>query len=312
MSYSAKRRRRGAGGLPSSWRGSAEHGSIRSSATASATCFSNAEDVKFYFVDGHIIFGQPFAGRTFAALFVATDAADRGEVILFPPSKQERQSLARFTSQPVLDEQFRTAMMFFTDDTGPALREALEGNSSTAVDAEAGRRIAPRWDSVMKNFFAGVELSLLSDIAEDRDPAAGFFGAILGGGSRGRFEVVIDSRQYEQVNIGQIVWREGRQFYEAWCRFPGRNFVAGHRRRRDPAGVLSDYRIETRLADDLGMEVRAKAVLTPRNPDTKLYPFELSVACELPKCCWTGARLNFCNSTIPAPWIRHTATIISL
>ena len=261
--------------------------------------FIEREDVKFYFVDGHIIFGQPFAGRTFAALFVATDAADRGEVILFPPSKQERQSLARFTSQPVLDEQFRTAMMFFTDDTGTALREALEGNSSTAVDVEAGRLIAPRWDSVMKNLFAGAELSLLSDIAEDRDPAAGFFGAILGGGSLGRFEVVIDSRRNEQVNIGQIVWREGRQFYEAWCRFPGRNFVAGDRRRREPAAVLSDYRIETRLADDLGMEVHAKAVLTPRNPGAMLYAFELSRRLRITDVLLDGGPVEFLQFDYP-------------
>ena len=45
--------------------------------------FLEREDVKFYFVDGHLILARPFAGRTFAALFVAGDAADRGEIILF-------------------------------------------------------------------------------------------------------------------------------------------------------------------------------------------------------------------------------------
>ena len=271
--------------------------------------FLEREDVKFYFVDGHIIFGQPFAGRTFAALFVATDAADRGEVILFPPSKQERQSLARLTSQPVLNERFRTAMMFFTDDTGTVLREALKKNPSSKLDAEAGGRIAPRWDSVMANLLAGAELSLLADIAEDRDPAAGFFGAILGGGPRGRFEVVIDSRQAEQVNIGQIVWRDNRRFYEAWCRFRGRNFVAGRRRRVQPTAALSDYRIETRLSDDLRMEVRAKAVLTARSSETRLYAFELSRRLRISEVLLDGEPAEFLQfdhpGTADSPYRGH-------
>ena len=255
--------------------------------------FLEREDIKFYFVDGHIIFAEPFAGRTFAALFVADDAADRGEIILFPPSKQERESLARFTPGPVLNERFRSAMMFFTDDTGTALREALRANPSSEIDLEAGVHIAPRWNPVMENLLAGVELSLLADLAEQRDPAGGFFGAMIGGGARGRFEVVIDSRQSEQVNIGQIVWREGRQFYEAWCRFPGKNFAAGRRREREPAGLLSDYRIETRLADDLRMDVRAKATLTPSGAGTKLYAFELSRRLRISELLLDGELVEF-------------------
>ena len=90
--------------------------------------FLEREEAKFYFSDGHLILVRPLAGRTFAALFVATDPADSGEVILFPPSKKERQSLTRFASQPVLHEKFRTAMMFFSDDTGERLHEALIDN----------------------------------------------------------------------------------------------------------------------------------------------------------------------------------------
>ena len=255
--------------------------------------FLEREDVKFYFVDGHVIFAQPFDGREFAALFVATDPADRGQIILFPPSKQERQSLARFTSQPALDERFRSAMMFFTDDTGAALRAALGENPSSRLDAGAGRLIAPRWNSAMANLFAGIELPLLSDIAEERDPAAGFFGAVLGGGPRGRFEVVVDSRQAKQVALGQVVWREGQQFYEAWCRFPGKNFVAGRRRRLKPAAALRDYRIEVRLADDLRMEVSAEAVLTPLRAGAKLYVFELSRRLRVSELLLDGRPVEF-------------------
>ena len=66
--------------------------------------FLEREDLKFYFVDGHLIFGQPVAGPHRCRLFVASEPTDGGEIILFPPSKRERQSLSRFTGQPVLNE----------------------------------------------------------------------------------------------------------------------------------------------------------------------------------------------------------------
>ena len=78
--------------------------------------FFEREDLKFYLTDGLLIFAEPTNGSTVAALFVADEPADTGEIILVPPNRRERQSLARFISEPVLDEKFRTALMVFTDD----------------------------------------------------------------------------------------------------------------------------------------------------------------------------------------------------
>ena len=261
--------------------------------------FLEREDLKIYFVDGHLIFGQPIAGRTVVALFVASEPADTGEIILFPPSKRERQSLSRFTGQPVLNEKFRTAMMFFTDDTAEALRSALPNDEFNKLDPEAGALLQERWDPVMKNLLSTVELAVLSDAVAGRDPRSGFFGAVISGGALGRFEVVVDPRRDEQVSIGQIAWRDGRGYYEAWCRFQGRNFVLGRRSQRPDEARLEDYRIESHLDQDLEMKVVAQATFIPTAADTRVFSFELSRRLRLTEVLLDGEAVEILDSGRP-------------
>src|ERR1700683_1516898 len=68
------------------------------------------EDLKIYLTDGHLIFSKPLAGRRVAAAFTADVDGGDGEVILMPPSRAERSSLASYTGSPNLDEHFRAAM----------------------------------------------------------------------------------------------------------------------------------------------------------------------------------------------------------
>ncbi len=258
--------------------------------------FLEREDLKFYFVDGHLIFGQPVGGRTVVALFVASEPTDGGEIILFPPSKRERKSLSRFTGQPVLNEKFRTAMLFFTDDTADALRSALPENEFNKLDPEAGRRLPERWDPVMKNLLRAVELAILSDVVSGQDPQSGFFGAVISGGTLGRFEVVIDPRRNEQVSIGQLVWSNSRSYYESWCRFQGRNFVLGKRSKRQDEARLEDYRIESHLDPDLSMKVVARATFISAVANTKVFPFELSRRLRLTKVLLDGEPVEILDS----------------
>src|SRR6516165_12807382 len=67
------------------------------------------EDIKIYLTDGHLIFSKPVAGRRIAAFFAADVEGGDAEVMLLPPNKAERQSLAAYIDSPNLDEHFRTA-----------------------------------------------------------------------------------------------------------------------------------------------------------------------------------------------------------
>src|SRR5689334_2921380 len=73
------------------------------------------EDAQFYLTDGYLIFGKPVNGAPVAAVFSAdTDGGD-AEVLMFPPNRAERKSLASYTGAPNLDEHFVNAVFLFTD-----------------------------------------------------------------------------------------------------------------------------------------------------------------------------------------------------
>ncbi|HYV61997.1 MAG TPA: hypothetical protein VE958_04955, partial [Bryobacteraceae bacterium] len=55
------------------------------------------EDIRLYFNDGYLIFAKPVAGERIAAVFTADVEGGDGEILLLPPVRAERQSLARYT-----------------------------------------------------------------------------------------------------------------------------------------------------------------------------------------------------------------------
>src|SRR5665811_280993 len=62
------------------------------------------EDIRVYLTDGYLIFSKPVAGRRIAAVFSSDVEGGDGEVILLPPDRAERRSLAAFIDAPNLDE----------------------------------------------------------------------------------------------------------------------------------------------------------------------------------------------------------------
>lgn len=255
--------------------------------------FIEREDVKLYFTDGHILFAEPLQGRTLAALFIASAPTDEGEILVVPPSARERQSLVRFTSEPVLNEKFRTAMMFFTDDTAQVLRQAIEANEQSRPDPVVGQDMAEKWSRPVGNVLEGLSPRVLLDTFAGAPLENGFFAAAIGGGARGRFDVVIDPRNHEQVVMGQTVWREGRRFYETWVKFEGRNFRSGHRKPVPYQGRLDNHDIATHLDEDLSMRVEFSADFLPEGARDQIYGFELSERLQIRKVMLDGAPTEF-------------------
>src|SRR5215468_7676284 len=60
------------------------------------------DDIRIYLTDGHIIFSKPVAGRRTAAVFAADVEGGDAEVIVMPPDRAERTSLARYIESPNL------------------------------------------------------------------------------------------------------------------------------------------------------------------------------------------------------------------
>ena len=243
--------------------------------------FLEREDVKLYFTDGYLIFAKPVLGRTVAALFLATSPTDVGEVLVIPPTPAERQSVARFLDETILNEKFRNAMMFFTDDTPEALDKAVLDSPASRLDPEEGERIASRWSIVLRNLIEGTAQRVLMDLYSERGVSEGFFVAAIRGATLGRFDVVVDQTLPEQVVAGQSVRAEGRAFYEVWCRFKSRSVRSGSRQVAPEAASLERYRIGTRLGADLHMQVKADATLAIEDPGVRALGFEISDRLEI-------------------------------
>lgn len=261
--------------------------------------FLEREDAKFYFTDGHIVFAKPVLGRILAALFVATEPTDVGEILLIPPSPAERQSVARFLGETILNEKFRNAMMFFTDDTARELDAAIRDAPGSKPDAEAGARIAPRWSIVLRNLIESSAPRALVDLYSGAEGADGFFSAAVRGGILGRFDIVVDPSLPEQVIAGQLVRSGGRAYYEVWSRFEARSARNGRRARPPAVGHLSDYRIEARLGTGLDLSVHAAATLVLSNPQARAVAFELADSLEVTAVRVSGEEVEFLQERLP-------------
>ena len=255
--------------------------------------FLQREDVKFFFTDGYVVFAEPVLGRTLAALFLATEPTDVGEILLIPPSSAERQSIARFLGETILNEKFRNALMFFTDDTATVLEAAIKDSLGARLDPDAGARIAPRWSVVLRNLIESSASRALVDLYSGAGEAGGFFSAAVRGGTLGRFDVVVDPMLPEQVVAGQLVRVGGRGYYDVWCRFESRSVRSGRRSRFVSETHLSDYRIEVRLGAALDLRVKARATLASPDSRARAVGFELSDRLEVTAVRVAGEDVEF-------------------
>jgi len=255
--------------------------------------FLEREDVKFYFNDGHLIFAQPHDGREIAALFLAEQPSDSGEVLVIPPSARERKSMARQVGDGVLDERIRSALLLFTDDTAEELRREIEQSPSSKLDPERGAQLESRWSPVLRNILESVSLRILVDSYSEAPLDQGFFAAASGGGRHGRFDVIVDPRQEPQVTVGKTTRRDGAALYDVWTQFDGVSYRQGRREKPPPIGRVDDYRIAVDIADDLSMSVTAELDFYPGDAGMRSFGFDLSKRLRLDSVSADGEPVEF-------------------
>jgi len=138
----------------------------------------------FTFIDGRLTFAQPVAGHVVAAVFEG-----RGRIELKPPTETEQHQLARFTKTPELDEEFKDAVFFFTDQSWSQLQELVhvKGGANAAaagkILAAAQRKYSERFNDWWENqrldnpTMCNLAARILADLS---DPSSrGFFLADL-------------------------------------------------------------------------------------------------------------------------------------
>ena len=134
----------------------------------------------FTLLDGHLTFAQPVAGRVLAAYFEG-----QGKIQLKPPTSALQHQIARFAGGPVLQDEFKEAVFFFTDDSWEQLQKLVKirpgASAQTATHAfEAAQKKYKEsfndwWENEQKGNLAMRNLAgrMLADLT---DPSSkGFF-----------------------------------------------------------------------------------------------------------------------------------------
>jgi hypothetical protein len=208
------------------------------------------QDIKIYLNDGHLIFSKPVSGKRMAAVFVTDVEGGDAEVMLLPPNRAERVSLARYIGSPTLNEHFRSALFLFTGDDYEALREQMAANPANKKAPELAPLLGEEWTPVLRNLGSSYQTRLTLDLLGGPGRKPGLFAALLQGTERGNFDLVYDPESPEQIFAGQVVTRKDQTFFDTWTSFPARS--SRQNPTREPADlVLSDYRIEATVTPDL-------------------------------------------------------------
>ena len=244
------------------------------------------EDIRVYLTEGHLIFTKPVAGRPIGAVFVADGEGGDGEVILLPPDRAERRSLANFTHSPNLDDHFTASIFLFTGGEYSALKEALEANPANKQTPEIGALLDEQYGPLLRNLAASYQTRLAFDLLGRPGGEADFFTGLYSSPKFGNYDVMYDPDNIEQVAAGQVLSKDGRVYFDDWTSFR----CASARRNPAPAKVdldVSDYRIDATIHPDLSMSAITRVKVKAREGPLKAVKFEVSSAIDI-----TGASVD--------------------
>src|SRR5882724_5160702 len=166
-------------------------------------------DVQLSFEQGKLAFLQLFEGRATGAVFLG-----RGHILTAPRDPVEKQQMAHFLGAPVLDQDFSSACLRFTDATAAdLLRQLREAGISPQPDSA----FAARWEPLLAKLNPSQALRVLFD-SLSQTPKPYFYGAI-DGVTTGPFDVVLDPLRRESLLLGQTKISAGRTFYDVWASY---------------------------------------------------------------------------------------------
>jgi len=235
------------------------------------------EDIRIYLTDGHLIFSKPVAGHRIAAVFTADTEGGDGEVIVFPPDRAERRSLAAFTHSPNLDDHFRSALFLFTGAEYDDLQSQIAQNSTGKKMPEIGALMDEKWTPVLRNLMESYQTRLVLDLIGGSARPPDLLAAMFDSPKLGTFDLIYDPQNTEQVIGGQLASRDNRVYFDNWFSFAARSS------RKSPAPraldlVTSDYRIDATIDPDLSMSAVTRVKIRAPEGGMAAAAFEITPA----------------------------------
>ena len=232
------------------------------------------EDLHIYLTSGYITFAKPIEGKRLAAVFTNDIEAGDAEVLLIPPDRGERLSLANFTGSPNLDEHFKATVMIFSDSTASEIESEIQSHAERK-NPEMGALFADRYTPTLRNLTESFLTRMVHDVLRG-DPKSGIFYMGVSGSKLGNFDVVYDPLSREQIVLGQLASRNAASFFDTWTSF------TGVKERRDPSLMpaapftLDNFRIDATIRPDLSMSVATSVTLTAKTTPGRALSFWIS------------------------------------
>jgi len=247
------------------------------------------EDIRLYFTEGFLILGNPVDGRRHTAVFFGEIEGGDGELLVMPPTRGERLSLATFAGAPNLSEHFRFALMVFSDDTGNTLLEEIRKQPRVRHSPGRGVLLADSWNSVTNNMTRSFATRLVYDRLAERPLSEGFFYGAIRGLRHGNFDVLYDPFSDEQVQVGQVRFHDDRPLFDVWTSFQSRAFRSGKRPALLSGFHLNNYRIDAQLDSDLLLEATTAGVLSIHDEPRRVLYFDIAAHMEVSEVLIDGA-----------------------
>jgi hypothetical protein len=236
------------------------------------------DDLHIFLNDGLVIFTREVDGHITGMYFEG-----EGELLVRPPNRTEKESLGLFTKSGVLEDKFTRAYFRFNDDIlaelKPFLRppEDVDASHIEQFNAPAERLADVDALRLLASFTSGPATDekgrkLISDH---------FLHARIGGSHFGLYDLFYDSRNPEQIVIGQGETVEGATYYDLWMSFAQRK-VRDHKAdgavplRAADALHVDDFKISATIHPPNDISAEADLVIKVRQGGPRVVFFELS------------------------------------
>ncbi|MGB9466982.1 MAG: M1 family aminopeptidase [Candidatus Acidiferrum sp.] len=220
-------------------------------------------DVQLYFEEGKLAFFAPIDGHITGFVF-----SGRGHALAFPRDPVEKQQMAHFLGAPVLDQEFLSAYVRFTD---AAADDLLHQFQDARLVPQLDTAFASLSDPFLAQFNASQALRILEDrLSQNPKP---YFYAALEGVETGSFDFLFDPQRSEQVLLGQRRKSGNISYYDAWASYGVPGAV--------PPQVqfhALDYTIDATILPDNSLDVTAAVHVRAENSGERVLTFQLSRA----------------------------------
>ena len=229
--------------------------------TSSARIELRRGDVQLSFEDGKLAFFTALEGRITGAVF-----AGRGHALASPRDSVEKQQMARFLGAPVLDQDFISAYIRFTDETASEFSRQLQ---FAGITPHRDVLFATRWTGLLVQINPAHSLRILFDsLTHTPRP---YFCAGLDGVATGPFDVLVDAAREEPILLGQPRKSGDKSFYDIWASYATPGVTP------PPVAFRAlQYTIDTSVLSDNSLDAGATVRLRTETGGERLLIFQLS------------------------------------